>query len=127
MSHFKEEGSIIFALRCASCWPCLMLKFVPVSLKLVFFAVCYDFRVSKELLCGDANNEVGSNFLLKMDFCLLVLLLVLPAFWTSLCGCLDCPTFCLQSLGMETWGVQTNVYKLPACSSVILPCFSQLG
>lgn len=104
-----------------------MLKFVPVSLNLVSCAVCHDFRVSKELLCGDATNQVGSNFLLKMGFCLLVLFLVLPAFWTSMCGCLDCPTFCLQSLWIETWGVQTNMYKLPACSSVILPCFPQLG
>lgn len=98
MSHFKEECSVIFALSCASLWPCLMLKFVPVSLKLVSFAVCHDFRVSKEVLCGDATIQVGSNFLLKVNFCLLVLLLVLPAFWTSMCGCLDRPTFCLQSL-----------------------------
>lgn len=109
------------------CFSLPLLKFVPVSLKLVSFDVYHDFRVSKELRCGDYTNQVGSNFLLKMDFCLLVLLLVLPAFWTSMCGCLDCPTFCLQSLWIETWGVQTNMYKLPACSSVILLCFPQLS
>lgn len=80
MSHFKEEGSIIFALSRASLWPCLMLNFLPMSLKLAFFAVCHDCRVSKELLCGDAPNQVGNNFILQMDFCLLVHLLVLPAF-----------------------------------------------
>lgn len=76
--------SIIFALSQASLQSCLMLKFVQVSFNLVSFAVCYGFSVSKELLRSEAANQVGDNLLLKMDFCLLVLLLVLPSFGTSM-------------------------------------------
>lgn len=54
------------------------------SFNLVSFAVCYGFSVSKELLLSEAANQVGDNLLLKMDFCLLVLLLVLPSFGTSM-------------------------------------------
>lgn len=80
MSHLKCELSVIFALSQAFPWPCRMLKFVQVSLNLVSFAVCHGFRVSKELLRGD----VGNNLLLKIDFCLLVLLLVLLNFGISM-------------------------------------------
>lgn len=81
---FQWELSIIFALSQASPQSCLMLKFVQVSFNLVSFAVCYGFSVSKVLPRSEAASQVGDNLLLKMDFCLLVLLLILPSFETSL-------------------------------------------
>ena len=54
------------------------------SLNLASFAVCHGFRVSKELLCGDAASQVGDNLFLRIDFCLPVLLLVRPARGTSM-------------------------------------------
>lgn len=61
-----------------------MLKFVQVSLNFVPFAVYCGFSISKELLHGDATNHVGNNLLVKMNFCLLVLLLALSTFRTNM-------------------------------------------
>lgn len=97
-----------------------MLKLVHVSLKLVSFAVCHGFRVIRELLGGNATNQVGNNLLLNMDFCLLVPLVVLPALGTSILALVSRLSYLVPTIS-----VNRNMGYICACTNhlPILPLF----